>query len=324
MSGMSDLPPAADSPAWCPLDFEVNAEALRAELSWLDGSAAWLPQARATPAQRIQRRASDDWAVIALRAPQGSAERTDPGLPGEEYAATEVLGSLPHFRDLLRRLPCEIMAARLMRLRPGTQVDTHIDRFFGFGYGKVRLHVPVVTSERAVMVFEGNDVHWPVGTLWYGDFSALHTVRNDSGEDRIHLVLDCVLSHPLVALFRNWRVPPGWLRSRTPIGTAASIPVGLTRRYCVSRRALDWTQSEDAALDESVRFDITVAPDGHLVMRLPSGVHAVLRPLGDAEYRVGRMPEEITVRFDGDAAAVIRRAGASIRPWSATLIDGPA
>jgi hypothetical protein len=320
MPGLSASPHVADLPPWCSLNFPVDPEALRTEL--LNASATWSPQARATPAQRIERRGADDWAVISLRAPQGSAARTDPGLPGEEYGDTEALGRLPHFSDLLQRLPCEIMAARLMRLQPGADVGVHIDRFFGFSYGKVRLHVPVVTSERAFMVFGGNDVHWHPGTLWYGDFSALHTVRNDSREDRIHLVVDCVLSDALIALFGDWAQPFQWLRSRTPMTMAPPISVRLTRRYSVARRALDWTQSEGAALDEAVFFDITLTADRCLAMRLPSGVEALLRPVSETEYRVGRMPEEITVRFDGDASAVIRRARSSIRTWQATPFDG--
>jgi hypothetical protein len=321
MPGIPTTPLVAELPLWYPLDFEVDAEALLTELSGSTG-ATWLPQGRATPAQHLERRDSDDWAVLPLRAPQGSLARTDPGLSGEAYADTEVLGELPCFRDVLRRLPCEIMAARLMRLRPGAHVDMHIDRFFGFDYGKVRLHIPIVTSERAVMVFCDNEVHWNAGTLWYGDFSSLHTVRNDSREDRIHLVLDCVLSDGLIALFGNWP-PPRWLRSRTPITAAPPTPVGLARRYSVAQRALDWTQSEDKALDEAIPFEIMITPDQRLVMRLPSGVDAVLHPVGEAEYRVGCMPEEISVRFDGDSATVVRRAGSSTRTWQATFLDGP-
>lgn len=310
-----------DFPLWCSLDFGVDAEALRTELALVDGGTRWLPQARATPAQRIERRGTDDWAVVPLRAPQGSAARTDPGLPGEEYANTPILGTMPCFEDLLRRLPCEIMAARLMRLRPDTRVDVHIDRFFGFSYGKVRLHVPIVTSERTVMVFGDSNVHWQPGTLWYGDFSVLHTVRNDGHEDRIHLVLDCVLSNDLVALFRMAERPSHWLRSRTPLKMASPLPGGLTRRYSVSRCALDWTQSDDVALDEEVCFAVSTGPDQCLTMRLPNGVDSVLRPVSEAEYRVGCMPEEITVRVAGETAAIIRRAGSSIRTWQARLFN---
>lgn len=320
MLGSSITAAIGGMPLWCPLDFEVNTDALAAELGWLGERLNWLPQAAATTAQRLEPRESDDWAVLPLRAPQGLANRTDPGLPGEEYAATGLLDSLPGFGEILRRMPCEIMAARLMRLRPGTHIDRHVDRFFGFDYGKVRLHVPVITSERTVMVFGDDEVHWHADALWYGDFSTPHTVRNDGRNDRIHLVLDCVLSQDLVALFRTWSQSLGWLRSRTPLAVAAPGPVGLARRYSVARRALDWTQSTDAALDEAVLFEISILADNHLAMRLPTGVDAVLHPVGDTEYRVGRMPEEITVRFDGDSAAVIRRVGLSIHSYEATPV----
>jgi hypothetical protein len=321
----SGVPAAASElPLWCPLDFEVNAETLATELEWLGENLAWLPQAAATTAQRLERRESDDWSVVPLRAPLGSATRTDPGLPGEEYAATEVLGKLPGFRGLLEHLPCEIMAARLMRLRSRTRVEKHVDRFFGFDYGKVRLHIPVITSERSVMVFGDSDVHWRAGTLWYGDFSKPHTVRNDGHDDRIHLVIDCVLSNDLVALFGNGSRPPCWLRSRTPVEVAAPGQVGLTRRYSVPRGALDWTQSADESLEEPVLFEIAILSDQQLVMRLPSGVDAMLRPVSESEYRLGRMPEEITVHFDGHSAAIIRRARSNMRSWQAALLSDKA
>ena len=262
-----------------------------------------------------------------LRAPLGSATRTDPGLPGEEYAATEILRELPAFRDHLERLPCEIMAARLMRLRPGAKVKEHVDRFLGFDYGKVRLHIPVVTSERAVMVFEDCDAHWDVGTLWYGDFSKTHAVRNDCCDDRTHLVIDCVLNDDLAALFGNGTRPARWLHSRTPMRVATPGPIGLIHRYSVTRSALDWTEAfdwtkgGDKGIEDEVAFEIAILSDQQLVMRLPSGVDATLHPVSEVEYRLGRMPEEITVRFDGHTAAVVRRVGSNMRSWQAVLLD---
>jgi hypothetical protein len=54
----------------------------------------------------------------------------------------------------------------------------------------VRIHIPVITDPRVVMYVARQPYHFPVGTAWYFDPTALHAVNNPSDLDRIHLTVD--------------------------------------------------------------------------------------------------------------------------------------
>ncbi|MFY1597068.1 aspartyl/asparaginyl beta-hydroxylase domain-containing protein [Micromonospora sp. WMMD737] len=303
--------------AWCALDFPVDRLALLDDFATIQGL-TWQAQATASVDQRIRPRATLDWAVVPLRAPNGDPDRTDPGLPGEEYGPTPLLERLPGLSRLLATIPCELAAARLMRLAPEAQVKPHVDSFFGLQYGKVRLHVPLITSHTALMVFGKDEIHWTPDHLWYGDFSRPHTVRNGGPDDRVHLVLDCLLSGELLALFpeehRTGQIMIN--RSRLTPPPAPPLPPG-EYPLMVARRALDWTRSDSPELDQPVAVTLLVGPEGG-ALRMPSGVLAKLHAVGDGHYRVGRMPEETTVRLGAGQVDIVRRVGdcSTVHPCS--------
>ncbi|MBM0275415.1 aspartyl/asparaginyl beta-hydroxylase domain-containing protein [Micromonospora tarensis] len=303
--------------AWCALDFPVDRSALLDDFATIQ-SLIWQAQSTASVDQRIRPRATLDWAVVPLRAPNGDPDRTDPGLPGEEYGPTPLLGRLPGLSRLLASMPCETAAVRLMRLIPNAQVKPHVDSFFGLQYGKVRLHVPLITSRTALMVFGEHEVHWTPDRLWYGDFSRTHTVRNGGPDDRVHLVLDCLLSPELLALFPPaQRTGPIMInRSRLTPQPEPPLPPG-EYPLTVARRALDWTRSDAPELDRPVAVTLLVEPEG-MALRMPSGVLARLHAVGDGCYRVGRMPEETTVRVRAGQVDIVRRVGnySTVHPCS--------
>lgn len=300
---------------WCALDFDVDEIGLREEVERCE--ARWAPQATASVNQRVRSRGRGDWTVVPLLAPSGDARRTDPGLPGEEYARTVNLDAMPRLSALISALPCEKMCARLLKLSPSASIKQHVDAFFGFSYGKVRLHVPLVTTPTALMVFGERSVHWSPGRLWYGDFSTPHTVLNNGTADRIHLVVDCVLSADLLDRFPDSHLLPAMI-SRTALDPPPAPPIArgdwvLT----VPGRAFDWSGSSDAALDVPVRLNLTVRDE--VLLTMPSGVAARLRAVDVGCYRLGRMPEETLVCLDASGAHVRRRAGDDIRIFEGSL-----
>ena len=317
---------------WCTLDYPIDHPALLADLDTAERF-AWEVQATAGSDQHVRKRTRQDWLVLPIVSPNGDADRTDPGLPGEEYAPVEMVRSLPAIAALIANLPCELMAVRLLRLRQHAQVRMHVDSYFGFHYGKVRLHVPLATTSEARMIFGNDSVHWKAGRLWYGDFAGLHTVRNNAAEDRVHLVLDCVLSEDLLAAFPPDHCPAEVLISRPPrAASQLRWPPGQWR-FNVARRALDWSGVDTAEvrallqspldtsqLDEAVTVTLCIGPgEGDVALRLPSGVLARLHPVTDEECRVGGMPEETLVVLEDRRMRIVRRVGTSRTTYPCTV-----
>jgi hypothetical protein len=88
-----------------------------------------------------------------------------------------------------------------MALGPGAQSPVHLDTKWGIPWGKVRLHVPIVTTPHAVLDIAGETHCWQPGELWYADFTRLHVVRNTGTVSRVHLVVDCLATKELLGLF---------------------------------------------------------------------------------------------------------------------------
>ena len=212
------------------------------------------------------------------------------------------------------------MAARLFRLKPGASIERHIDPFFGFEYGKLRLHAPIITSEAALMVFGDDSVHWSAGRLWYGDFGrVVHTVTNSAAQSRVHLVIDCLINSMLLDAFPESHRPECVMLNRTVVtgGLPPAIGVG---HWSVSvlAKAFDWTNSLDIEGELQGSFwvdEMTYEP----FLTLPSGITAKLRPLGGKDYRIGFMPEESMVRILEDTIEIVRRVGDHLEVYSCTF-----
>jgi hypothetical protein len=145
------------------------------------------------------------WTVIALRAPAGT-EHLHPVLqitshPGTTaYADTPVLDRAPYLRRVLEAFECELGAARLMRLDPGSAILTHSDPDLDGENACVRLHVPLRTNPDVVFLLNGRRVIMAPGECWYLRLSDPHSVRNDGDTPRVHLVIDAPASPGLRAL----------------------------------------------------------------------------------------------------------------------------
>jgi hypothetical protein len=316
------LPAVADEiKPFCTLDFDVDGRALADDVVRID-PAIWLPQATASVEQAIERRKDLDWAVVSLHSPNGDPSRTDPGLPGEDYAPTPVLEAMPSIQRLLASMPCEVMAARLLRLLPGASEAAHVDRWFGFDYGKVRLHVPIVTSAGALMWILDEPVHWTTNALWYADFAQTHAISNDGSITRVHLVVDCPLSDGLLSLFPPSHRPREVMISRRPISPAPVPALEAGRwHFTVDKAALDWSESR-APRRESINIELTVgANDEGPTLRLPSGVTARLRGIGDGLFRMGRMPEECLLALGHESVTIIRRQGSVSTEFPCTFLS---
>jgi quercetin dioxygenase-like cupin family protein len=144
------------------------------------------------------------WSAMALRAPAGATHPimmiySDPA--ATHFVDTPLLARTPYFRELLGSFECNLLAARLMRLAPGSTIKEHRDADLAFEYGIVRLHVPITTNPRVRFRLNGRRIVMEPGDLWYLRLSDPHRVTNEGATDRVHLVVDAVANEWMERLF---------------------------------------------------------------------------------------------------------------------------
>lgn len=174
-----------------PLSFDVDA--LACEATWLPAE-AWVPHFNRDIYE-------GDWSGVPLRSVRGVATQLypDPAAP-VPYADTEILASCPAHRAALAQFGCPVTSARLLALAPGATIREHRDYRLGWHDGEVRIHVPIITDDRAEFVLDGLPVDLATGEAWYLDLTCLHRAANNSTERRVHLVVDCVVDEWLTML----------------------------------------------------------------------------------------------------------------------------
>ena len=79
--------------------------------------------------------------------------------------------------------------SRLMRLESGHDVPPHIDINYHW-YNRVRIHIPITTTEDVLFHCNDRHVHMAAGECWIFNSWMEHTVKNSSDKTRVHLVLD--------------------------------------------------------------------------------------------------------------------------------------
>lgn len=250
-----------------------------------------------------------DWRVLALRNQGGDEQRTDAGGPGTApFTNTRWLDSTPYLAEVLASLPRGMRAARLMSLAPGAQVGTHRDTPMGLPYGMVRLHIPIVTNDGAVLVLDGDTHCWKPGTFWYGDFSRPHSIANSGPSNRIHLVIDTALTPELLDLFPRTSVDridvADVLFERPELPLRPGELASFRGRVTVPAAFANWSAEP---LDDTVsigdQHSSIVAEDGRLVLVGPDARIGLVH-VGAGEFRLQGWTEERTMHIDRRAEAI--------------------
>lgn len=128
---------------------------------------------------------------------------------------TPALESCAYVRQVLGSLHAVIGRVRLMRLSGGAEVDAHVDTNH-YWNERVRVHVPVVTDP-SVQFFCGDArIHMGAGECWIFDTWRQHKVTNESGIERVHLVVDTVGSVEFGKLVNAGRPHPGSIEGWSP------------------------------------------------------------------------------------------------------------
>lgn len=118
---------------------------------------------------------------------------------GEDWENLPIMARCPAIQNLLDQLQCPIKAARLMRLKAGAEIKPHRDQQLSIEFGEARLHVPIHTSDAVSFLVNNQKIPMRAGELWYFNADQTHEVYNRGSEDRINLVIDCVVNEWLHA-----------------------------------------------------------------------------------------------------------------------------
>ncbi|WP_153913992.1 aspartyl/asparaginyl beta-hydroxylase domain-containing protein [Shewanella sp. TC10] len=118
---------------------------------------------------------------------------------------TSVLDKCPYIQQILASFGEVLSRSRLMRLAPGAQVPLHSDINYHW-YKRVRVHIPITTTEQVQFFCHDKQVHMGAGECWIFDSWKLHKVENNSDQYRVHLVVDLAgSSHFWQTIFQHSR-----------------------------------------------------------------------------------------------------------------------
>jgi hypothetical protein len=142
-----------------------------------------------------------DWSGIALRAAKDAHVQLYPDPSASIYEDTKMLARCAYIPEVLSAFECNIETARFLRLTAGSTIREHRDHKLGFEDGFVRIHVPVQTNPQVEFFLDDVLLQMNEGEAWYLNFNLKHRVANRSAEDRVHLVIDCILNDWLGKFF---------------------------------------------------------------------------------------------------------------------------
>jgi hypothetical protein len=137
------------------------------------------------------------WSVLPLRAPAAATHPiqtiySDPSC--DAFVDTPLLARCGYLREVLAAFKCPLHAVRLMKLTPGSVIKPHDDHDLAAEQGRVRLHIPVTTNVDVDFRLNGTSVAMREGECWYLRLSDTHSVANRGETDRVHLVIDALMT----------------------------------------------------------------------------------------------------------------------------------
>ena len=135
-----------------------------------------------------------DWSGVALRAPVAAHVALYPDPTAEGYEDTETLAHCPSVSNVLDEFHCLTEAVRFLRLGPRAVIHEHRDYRLSYEDGLARVHIPIKTSGEVEFYLGGQRVEMKEGEAWYLNFNLPHSVKNNGTDERVHLVIDCVVN----------------------------------------------------------------------------------------------------------------------------------
>lgn len=107
-----------------------------------------------------------------------------------------------------------VVAVGYFNLKARGTLHRHVDMNGNSLFGIIRLHLPIQTNSGAEMEMAGDWYHLQSNVAYSIDTSVRHALRNNSDEDRIHLVIDLKKSQESLKFFpkANVQLFLHWIR----------------------------------------------------------------------------------------------------------------
>ena len=119
------------------------------------------------------------------------------------FKPNEALKKCPYLLSVFETFDCRVETFRIHSLEAGASIRPHYDVGFSYELGKVRLHVPIQTNDGVEILLEGEQVKMKEGECWYCNFNLLHEVHNRGEEERVHLIIDCIVDDWVKEVFEK-------------------------------------------------------------------------------------------------------------------------
>lgn len=131
------------------------------------------------------------WAMELMEGVGSFSEHTGAGFP-----PNAILQNAPELLALREQIKSPVVFYRIHIVNPGGAIQTHRDAGRHYAQGMVRIHVPIVTDPEFYFYFEEGPerVVMQPGECWYLNVHQRHFLEHKGTEDRIHLVLDCLVN----------------------------------------------------------------------------------------------------------------------------------
>jgi Aspartyl/Asparaginyl beta-hydroxylase len=258
-----------------------------------------------------------EWTGIALYS-MGGKDSVFPSAPGmDRYQETEFLLRTPYFKKILDELECPKEVVRILFLPPDGHIKDHFDFHTNFQFGLLRLHIPIVTHPDVAFIIDGEQMKWNAGELWYGDFSRVHSVKNNSQIVRVHMVIDVQINDFLLSLF-----PADFVARRRAEGismTREPMPASeaeLRRFTCDFRIPGEYMPMFVIGKPLSTLVKGAVASvrliDGSLMVLVSNEPAFRLERLSDDTFSIAGLPPGITLQFQ-EQNRVIREVALNLK-----------
>jgi len=75
------------------------------------------------------------------------------------------------------------------KLKKHKEILPHVDSGEGLEKSK-RIHIPIITNENVLFYVNGEEKNMKIGEMWEINNQRLHSVKNNSNHDRVHLIVD--------------------------------------------------------------------------------------------------------------------------------------
>lgn len=287
------------------LPFRFDAARLAAEAEALD-AAAWMPHPSGLKGN----------SAVALISRDAGDNHDFAG----RMELTPHLERCPYHRQVMAAFGEVLTRSRLMKLDAGCEVGEHVD-FNYHWYSRVRMHIPVSTNPHVRFRCGDETVHMAAGECWIFDNWRRHRVINDSGEDRIHLVIDLAGSSRFWALVAQAREIDIHADTATLDGLCRFVPFDPDKPATVTAESFNlapvMAPGEVDALTADLIDDFDACPENNpgLVRRYRTLLEDFARdwrvtwlqfgsqPAGVPHYR--RLIERTAARLDPDRQALV-------------------